>query len=79
MSASTDDPRDIDLPVRWRNWQYAARTEYLTVTLSRADLFRAIVLEVEPEDVDPEDVDEQSRFTKTDLARIALKLGLYRP
>ncbi|GAB3692857.1 hypothetical protein [Halorubrum pallidum] len=66
MSASVDDPRDIELPVRWRNWPYGARSEYLTVTLSRADLFRAIVLEVEPDDVDPEDVDDQSRFSKTD-------------
>ncbi|PHQ37424.1 hypothetical protein DJ69_17170 [Halorubrum persicum] len=79
MSHDLADPRDLDLPPRWINWRFGARTEYLTVNLSRADLFRAIVLEVDPGDQDPEEVDEQSRFTKSDLAQIALRLGLYRP
>lgn len=49
------------------------------MNLSRSQLFRAIVLEVDPDDQNPDAVDDQSRFTKSDLARIALKLGLYRP
>jgi len=77
--AATSDPRDIDLPPRWRSWRIRAREEYLTVNLSRAELFRSIVLEVDPDGQDPNDVDEQSRFTKSDLARIALRLRLFTP
>lgn len=75
---TSDDPREIDLPVRWRNWGYVGQTKFLTTTLSRADLFRAVALEVEPTSTEPSEISAQSRFTKQQLARIALKLGLYR-
>ena len=77
MSAESDDPRELDLPPRWPAWQQHAKLEYLTVNLSRADLFRTIVLETRT-DVEPADVDATSRFTKADLARIALRLGVFR-
>lgn len=77
MSAAPDDPRDVELPVRWSTWPRPARVEYLTVNLSRADLFRTIVLETRT-DAEPDDVDATSRFSKDDLARIALRLGVFR-
>jgi len=78
VSWNTDDPRKITLPAGWRSWGYAARGRYLTVNLSRAELFRAIVLHVDPDDRDPKDVDEKSRFRKEELAYIALRLGLFK-
>lgn len=78
MSFDVEDPRDLDLPHGWRSWEWAARAEYLKVNLSRADLFRAIVLQVEPGDRDPADVDEHSRFRKDELAKIALRLGMFK-
>ncbi|MFD1571020.1 hypothetical protein [Halorubrum laminariae] len=78
QSIYDEDPRDFELPTRWRSWNYPTRKEYLTVNLSRADLFRAIVLEVRPDDQDPESVDATSRFSKDDLSYIALRVGLFK-
>ena len=72
-----DDPREMDLPLRWGEWSYQSRTDYLTLNLSRADLFRAVALEVDPAAPDPSEISAQSRFTKEQIARIALHLGLF--
>ena len=72
-----DDPREMDLPVRWAEWSYQSRTDFLTLNLSRADLFRAVALEVDPSKPEPSEISAQSRFSKEQIARIALNLGLF--
>lgn len=78
MSRNPEDPRDITLPAGWRSWGYRDRSQYLTVNLSRADLFRAIVLCVDPDERDAQDVDRRSRFRKDELAYMALRLGMFK-